>query len=73
MQYWKPTPPIPPVKVGELRDNLGRHPAFADLIALLDEKLAETRTRYEAQAASDFLRGEIAGIKRIKDLLTNQV
>jgi hypothetical protein len=61
-----------PISATEVRESLSRSPLHPLLMQLLDQELEIRREHYETKPACEYVRGQIAGVKYIKTLLTNQ-
>ena len=46
---------------------------FADLITVLEQELVEERDLFEAQAASEFQRGQVVMLKKVIALMMGEV
>lgn len=70
MQRYVPPKPPAPIDKNQLRETLAAHPVFNDLMRFLEEQLEQHRTFYEAQPASELLRGKIMGVRGVISLLS---
>ena len=68
------TPPAKPARItaSVVREAIAAYPVFNQLMALIAQELETKRESYEAQPASEYVRGQIVGIKHIQTLLTPQ-